>query len=113
MADSASMNESYLQRVGLAVDESLNVVLLNGRPDETVSKHTAVAAREGKKWACQFCRLLDVVVERGHCDKQFDGLPTTVVVSIRAAIAFASLSLPVFGIYALVEKGFHLLGFGG
>jgi hypothetical protein len=66
----------YLRNLTLALDRFLNVLLFCGKPDETISQHTAYAKVTGKKWACVFCKFLHWVDHR-HCDKVFTDEPTS------------------------------------
>lgn len=91
------MGAGWLQRVGLAIDELLNVLVFNGRPDQTISLHAAISARGGKRWACVLCRLLSLLVERDHCEKQFQPGPTPLTAALRAATCLAVLVLPFIG----------------
>jgi len=50
-----------------------------GHEDETLSSRAGKAAREGKRWACVFCRLLDRL-DPNHCEKAIEpdeGKPMT------------------------------------
>lgn len=57
---------SYLFNLGVAVDQ-LASAILGGAPDETLSSRFGKAQREGKKWACVICRILDIF-DPGHCE---------------------------------------------
>lgn len=102
MTDAVVTGTSWLQRVGLSVDEVVNAIFFNGDPHQTVSVHAAVAARDGERWACIFCRVLDKIIEPGHCANQFNDEHTSVAASIRSALAFATalalVGLACFGI---------------
>lgn len=102
MADQNSMEEGYIQRIGLAVDELLNVIWFSGRPDQTISVHAALEQRKGTRWACVLCKILDVLVERDHCPKQFTEGPTGIVAGIRSILALIVLLLPFWGLGSLV-----------
>lgn len=52
--------EGYIHRALVAIDVCINVVLLNGRPDETISSHSARAALEGKTWGIWMCKFLNI-----------------------------------------------------
>ena len=39
-----------------------------GDPDETISSRAGMARRDGKRWACILCRLLDRF-DPNHCEK--------------------------------------------
>ena len=113
MADQNSMEEGYIQRIGLAVDELFNVIWFNGRPDQTISLHAALDQRKGKRWACILCRILDVMVEHNHCANQFIEGPTGTAAAIRSILALCALFLPFFGLYQLVEYLLFLFGLAG
>ena len=42
-----------------------------GHEDETLSSRAGKAAREGKRWACVLCRLLDRL-DPNHCEKSIE-----------------------------------------
>lgn len=51
----------------VAIDKWLNVKLLKGNPDETITKHAARAWKEdGAIWGCVLCKLLNLV-DKDHC----------------------------------------------
>ena len=56
----------WLWRIVVWLDQGLNVIFLNGDPDETVSSHAGKDARKGERWACVLCKLLDKL-DPGHC----------------------------------------------
>lgn len=60
---------SYFWNCGEALDQFLNVVLLDGDVGETISMHAAKSAEVPKVWACVLCRWLSWTVETNHCDK--------------------------------------------
>ena len=96
MADERiTVGETYLQRVGLALDELLNVVLLNGRPDQTVSLNAALAERRGERWGCLLCKALAKVIEPDHCAKQFSGSPSSLMTAARLAVALTAIFVPL------------------
>jgi hypothetical protein len=94
---------------GLVFDETLNVIF-GGAPGVTVSMHVAQAAgwgpngkeREGTRFACLFCKYLDIFVQKDHCRLQFVSGPTNTWTWIRAGIAFAGGILAVRAIVLLV-----------
>jgi hypothetical protein len=89
-------------RVGIAIDEALNVLFFDGQPDETISLHAADAQRAGRRWGCVLCKILSVIVERDHCAKQFLPGTTAPTAALRAGIALAVLASPLFIIYKLI-----------
>lgn len=94
--------DSYPVRIGVAVDETVNVVVFNGQPDETISQHAAVAQRDGKRWGCILCGILNIIIEPHHCANQFEPGTTTPLVAFRSALAMSLLVLPLFGLYRIV-----------
>lgn len=59
---------SWFKRRWVAFDQTVNVVVFNGLPDETVSSHAGRLIRDGNppRWArivCWFCGKLD----KDHC----------------------------------------------
>ena len=62
MADNV---RTYLFNVVLALDFLLNA-LIGGIPSETLTKHAARSMRDGKRWGCVVCWLLERV-DKGHC----------------------------------------------
>lgn len=70
------------------LDRGLAAGFFHAMHGETVSTKAAQAARDGKPWACRFCALLSVVVEKDHCGKVLSSdLPTAAHAAIRAGIA--------------------------
>lgn len=53
------------KRIALALDQLLNV-LFNGLPGQTVSARAETARRQGKRWGCVLCRVLDWL-DDNHC----------------------------------------------
>lgn len=109
MADEAT-GEGYAQRVGVAEDEALNVIWLDGRPDQTISLHAALEARKGTRWACILCRILSVAIEKDHCEKQFTRAPTSTLAAIRAFLALLVLLAPFAGLWFLARWAVTLMG---
>ena len=60
----------YVWNLLIAIDQLVNT-LLAGHPDETISSRAAKANRQGKRWGCVLCRLLDVV-DPDHCEKSIE-----------------------------------------
>jgi hypothetical protein len=81
---------NYCENVGIAFDRLVNASFLAGDKDETVSLHAALDARAGRRWACVFCRVLSVLVQRNHCADQFLPGTSTPATFIRAGISFAA-----------------------
>jgi len=68
--DNDMEKRSRLSRLGLSLDQFLNVLLLNGSEDETISSH--IGRRQIKGTATwvekKLCWLLDKI-EKNHCNK--------------------------------------------
>jgi hypothetical protein len=101
--------DTYPVRIGVAIDETLNVIFFDGQPEQTISEHAAIAQREGKKWGCIMCKILSFIVEQNHCAKQFTDKPTPALAAFRAMLAMSVLVLPLFGLYQLAVWVCHLL----
>jgi hypothetical protein len=56
--------------LAVAHDQLANAAF-GGDEDETLSSRAGKAARQGKRWACVFCRLLDRI-EPNHCEKSIE-----------------------------------------
>jgi len=56
----------YVLSVLLALDQLANAIG-GGFPDETISYRASIANQEGSRWACMFCRLIEIIVP-DHCD---------------------------------------------
>ena len=56
--------------LAVAHDKLANVAF-GGHEDETLSSRAGKAAREGKRWACVLCRLLDRR-DPNHCEKAIE-----------------------------------------
>ena len=83
--------KQYLRNLTLALDRFLNVLLLGGRPDETISYNAAIAEKKGKKWGCYLCKFFHWV-EHHHCTKTFNNQQT----GDDAGLRFLVLLLLVF-----------------
>lgn len=59
--------------VAVANDQTLNAALVGkpGSEDETVSSRAGKAERQGKRWGCLLCRLLDQI-DPGHCSRNIE-----------------------------------------
>lgn len=55
-----AIHHPYYIRIWVALDKFLNVVLFNGRLDETISSHSARAALEGKTWGVFMLKFLNL-----------------------------------------------------
>lgn len=60
-------NPARAWKIAIGYDQLTNVAA-NGNEDETISSRAGRAARDGKRWGCVLCRLLDLFDPR-HCDK--------------------------------------------
>ena len=58
------------RRIAVGFDQLVNVAA-NGHEDETISSRAGKAAREGKRWGCVLCRLLNVF-DNDHCQKTIE-----------------------------------------
>lgn len=54
-------------QIGLMEDETLNTIYFDGRANQTLSLHAALAAKKGKRWGCILCKILNILVEKDHC----------------------------------------------
>lgn len=99
------MGDDYLKNVGtdaenIARDGDELVSAITGGPaNETVSRRVALAARDGKRWACWFCWFLSWAVQPDHCAKMFTNDPTPWWVYLRATFWFVAV---IFGLPALI-----------
>lgn len=84
--------QSYIRRLALALDRFLNVLLLGGTSEQTVSISAAIARRDGKAWGCILCRWLSWTVERGHCEKALNDIDTEPAAGIRAFVQLIIVS---------------------
>jgi hypothetical protein len=50
----------YFHRVLVAFNQFLNVVLLNGLPDETISSHAQKSCEQGHRWGCWVSSFLNL-----------------------------------------------------
>ncbi|AHZ80035.1 hypothetical protein DW66_5659 [Pseudomonas putida] len=58
------------QRLAVSFDQLANTAL-GGDEDETISSRAAKAARNGKRWGCMLCKLLDRF-EHKHCENSIE-----------------------------------------
>ena len=56
--------------LAVAYDQLANAAF-GGDPDETISSRAGKAARNGRRWGCVLCRLLDRF-EPDHCEKSLE-----------------------------------------
>lgn len=57
--------------LAVSYDQLANVAF-GGSEDETISSRAGKARREGRRWGCMLCRLLDRLDE-SHCEKSIEG----------------------------------------
>ncbi len=101
----------YWKRLGVALDEFLNVLLLNGLPEQTISLHAALAELEGERWGCWLCAALNALVQKHHCIKQLSGEPMTTSSAIRAGILLVTVAALIgVGLASLVLLALHIVG---
>jgi hypothetical protein len=75
-------------------DVTANVVVCGGAPSQALSTHVALGAKAGVWRWCVLCRLLDWLVQRGHCELVL--APDYVAprwVYVRAGVAFLAATL--------------------
>ena len=100
----------YLKRLGIALDEALNVLLLNGDPDQTISYHAAVAEQGGKRWGCWLCWALSKAIQPRHCALQLvPGIEPTSAAARAGAALLVVAGLIGFAVHAALEGFRHLL----
>lgn len=92
------MKTSYIWKAGEALNQFLNVTLLNGDVGETISYHTASSASQGKPWACVLCRWLALTVERNHCVKSLYGTPMSERAGLWAGLQLLAVFLGLTGV---------------
>ena len=92
---------AYLERCGIEFDTAVNV-LLGGALSQTLSLRAALAEKAGERWGCVFCQVLNVLIERDHCAKQFIQGPSPAVTYLRSAVAFGTGILALVAIVRLV-----------
>lgn len=56
--------------IALGFDRLVNAAL-NGDVRHTISYRAAVAEKEGRRWGCVLCRMLDKL-DRDHCSKSLE-----------------------------------------
>lgn len=65
--------ERYGRNLLVLLDEAVNVVVLWGNPHESISQHAAFSARDGRRWGCVLCRVLDWF-QPNHCANAIAGV---------------------------------------
>lgn len=64
--------KSYIKRVGIAIDQLINVVFFNGDEDETLSSRMGKRVLRGDCKVCYvICRFLDIF-DKDHCYKSIE-----------------------------------------
>lgn len=56
--------------LAIAYDQLANAAF-GGHEDETISSRAGRARRQGKRWACVLCRLLDAI-DPDHCERSIE-----------------------------------------
>ena len=56
--------------LAVSYDQLANAAF-GGHEDETISSRAGKSARQGKRWACVLCRLLDRI-DPNHCEKSIE-----------------------------------------
>jgi hypothetical protein len=94
---------SWLERLGVALDEFLNVLILNGDPDQTISYHAALAREDGRAWACWLCAFLAVAIQPRHCQLQLEpgAEPTSAAMRAGALLVMVTAGL-AFGVHVIL-----------
>lgn len=59
---------NYLLNILKWLDIGINVIVLFGASNETVSERCGKARNAGREWGCVACRLLGYVFGKDHCD---------------------------------------------
>ena len=57
---------------GYGLDRAIAAMWCHAKHGETVSLQAARAQKDGRLWGCVLCRVLDRLVERGHCTMALD-----------------------------------------
>jgi hypothetical protein len=63
----------YLWDVAVMLDEAVNVIVLAGNPHESISQHAAFSRRDGRRWGCLLCKVLDSIA-KDHCANSIEGV---------------------------------------
>lgn len=64
----ASFLKQYIINVLKWIDIGVNVIVLFGASNETISERAAKARNAGRRWGCVLCGLLNRI-NPGHCDR--------------------------------------------
>ena len=96
-----------IQRIMEAYDTFLNNVYLpHPRLGQTISYNSAVSRDKGEQWACIICKLLDIIVQPGHCTQTRAREATPLIALIRAGAALLFVAfmhfLAMYGIVLLI-----------
>jgi hypothetical protein len=70
--EAQAAHEGWVHRSLVAFDQAVNVIVLRGQPDETISSHSARAALEGKKWGVVMSKFLNLF-QKDHGAKAIAG----------------------------------------
>ena len=65
-----SPNGRRVWTLAVAYDQLANAAF-GGHEDETISSRAGRAKRQGKRWACVLCRLLDAI-DPNHCERSIE-----------------------------------------
>ncbi len=79
-------------------DVTIGVAALDNPVGETVSMRAALGQKAGIWYWCVFCRVLSVLVQKGHCDAVLTNAPTPWWVYVRAGAAFLAVPLILAGL---------------
>jgi hypothetical protein len=101
----------YWERLGIALDEFLNTLLLNGDPAQTISLHAALAEQQGKRWGCWLCWILAHLVQPSHCADQLTHGATPTSAALRAGVLLIGVAglLGTLGYFA-IQSLLHFVG---
>ena len=90
---------TYLTRVFEGLDRWLNVLLLDGTLDQTISEHAATAERTGRAWGCILCRWLSATVEHDHCARALSSAANTPRAGLLGALQIAVVFIALTGAF--------------
>jgi hypothetical protein len=101
---------SYLKNLGVALDEALNVLVLNGDPDQTISYHAALAEEDGRRWGCWLCWALACLVQPRHCPLQLEpgAEPTSAALRAGVLLLMAATAI-VFAARFVIDAALRLI----
>lgn len=54
-------------RIAIGMDQAANAAF-GGNEDMTISTRAALARKQGRRWGCVLCKLLDAV-DKDHCER--------------------------------------------